>query len=567
MNSKANPPLEGGYLLTAQVVGGELRFPLATGEYIVGSSSTSDLQIDEATVSRKHARLQVMNDSVLLTDLSSSNGTRLDGQRIKQKSRIRVGQAIRFGQVEAHLSPLGAEELNVAVPADEGRPDQSSETGPTLAASRMGLFYVKHIRPLIKAMGTSGFLARLVDALAEASGGVVEIRRGDGLLAASGEGDSKTRCSAGDGRYLVLAGGFAAEAEPLVNELLSIAMELIAIHLRTGADRAEGETGVSAAGGVGGVEAPDPPDPPTGHAGLRDIYRQAARVAGGGISVLIEGESGTGKELLARYLHQAGSRGEQPLVVLNCASLPKDLLEAELFGIEKGVATGVDARPGKFELADGGSLFLDEIGDMALDTQAKILRVLQEREVHRVGGQKGRPVNVRVISATNQPMDDYVAEGRFRRDLYHRIADWTVRLPSLRERRMDVANLAAYFLREASGKVGHRFGGLSEGAVSTLSQYPWPGNVRELEREMARCALFLGDGELLRSEMLQPRIREGAEREQGGGMEAELARAEKRMIEAALEATGGNVAEAAELLKVGQSTLYRRIKVLEVQTA
>src|SRR5690606_15676403 len=246
------------------------------------------------------------------------------------------------------------------------------------------------------------------------------------------------------------------------------------------------------------------------------------------------------------------------------AALPADLLDAELFGIEAGVATGVSARPGRFELAHGGTLFLDEIGDMSLDTQARILRVLQEREVYRVGSHKARPADVRVVSATNRDLEAMVREGRFRLDLFHRIADWRAELPPLRQRAGDIANLAAQFLAQAMATRGLRSGGLSQGAVDLMLRYGWPGNVRELGREMARVALFLGEGEVLTSTLLKPEIQAGTGPvAEGDWLAAQLEREERRVIARALAACGGQVAEAAQRLGVSRSTLYRRIAQLE----
>ncbi|MEM7054236.1 MAG: sigma 54-interacting transcriptional regulator, partial [Pseudomonadota bacterium] len=287
-------------------------------------------------------------------------------------------------------------------------------------------------------------------------------------------------------------------------------------------------------------------------------------VARAGLNVLIEGGSGTGKELFARYLHACGAE-DQPLVTLNCASLPQDLLDAELFGIEQGVATGVVARPGKFEQADGGVIFLDEIGDMHTATQAKLLRVLQEREVYRIGGSKPRRARTQVVSATNRNLKNLVDRGEFRLDLYHRIVDWMVRLPDLQERPVDIANLAGYFLRAGCTDLGHRFGGISRAALDSLQAYQWPGNVRELEREMKRCALFLDDGEPLRSDHLDARVRAArAERMADGYLKTQLRRTEKRAIEQSLALYGGDVAKAAERLGIGKSTLYRQIRKLEI---
>jgi transcriptional regulator with PAS, ATPase and Fis domain len=317
--------------------------------------------------------------------------------------------------------------------------------------------------------------------------------------------------------------------------------------------------GFDLAAGAGRTVQPSPlPEPPTLVDGVRELYRQAGRVASSSISVLVRGESGTGKELFARFLHAASGRRDGPLVSLNCAALPRDLLEAELFGVERGVATGVEGRAGKFELAHGGTLFLDEIGDMTPETQAKLLRVLQEGEVYRLGGHSPRPARVRVISATNRDLDAMLRDGTFRVDLFHRIADWVVELPPLRERRADIPTLAAHFLAGACAERGVRPAGVSRAALELLLAYPWPGNIRELQREMARAALFLEDSELLESSGLKPAIR-AAPPAAPPTLRAALEEAERRAIRSALDDCRGDVTAAAERLGVGRSTLYRRM--------
>ncbi len=299
---------------------------------------------------------------------------------------------------------------------------------------------------------------------------------------------------------------------------------------------------------------------------MREIYEQAARIAPSRVSVLISGESGTGKELLARYLHAASDRAEKPLVTLNCAALPRDLLESELFGVERGVATGVDARAGKFESAHGGTLFLDEIGDMAPETQARILSVLAEGEVYRIGGHTAQPADVRVISATNRDLTAMLDEGGFRTDLYHRISDWVVELPPLRKRRADIPNLAAHFLGRTCAERGVRAAGISRAALAALGAYDWPGNVRQLEKEMGRAALFIEDGALLESSMLQTAITEGAVGTEGeDDLKTVLECAEKEHIEHVLDESGGDVPRRPNALGIGVSTLYRRMKALKVR--
>ncbi|MCB1056284.1 MAG: sigma 54-interacting transcriptional regulator, partial [Acidobacteria bacterium] len=250
-------------------------------------------------------------------------------------------------------------------------------------------------------------------------------------------------------------------------------------------------------------------------------------------------------------------------VALNCAALPDDLLEAELFGVERGVATGVEARAGKLEQAHGGTLFLDEIGDMAPATQAKILRALQEGEVYRLGGREPRPARVRVISATHRDLEAMLAAGDFRADLYHRIAGWEVTLPPLRRRRADIGNLAAFFLEREAAALGVRPAGISRAAVVALEAFPWAGNIRQLQTEIARAVLFLGDGDLLDTALLSPAVRASRPGEGSTtGLKATLEAVERDEIELALRAARGSVLQAAERLGLPQSTLYRRIKAL-----
>jgi transcriptional regulator with PAS, ATPase and Fis domain len=299
---------------------------------------------------------------------------------------------------------------------------------------------------------------------------------------------------------------------------------------------------------------------------LLTAYQKLARVAASSLEVLLFGESGAGKEVVARAVHElSGRTGE--FVAVNCGAVAKDLLEAELFGVERGVATGVEARPGKFESADSGTLFLDEIGDMAPETQAKILRVLQEGEVFRLGGHTPRPARARVIAATNRPIHTMITEGTFRSDLFHRIATWEVELPPLRRRRGDIPNLAVFLLAREAQRLGVHVRGISRAALKLLQRYRWPGNIRQLKNEISRAVLFLEDGELLDTSRLSAGIRGATEAYGGGSLTEILETVEREEISAALDATGGDTQLAAERLKMSRPTLYRRIKSLGIRTA
>ena len=303
------------------------------------------------------------------------------------------------------------------------------------------------------------------------------------------------------------------------------------------------------------------------HRTMLSVYTLMARAAKSTATVLIQGESGTGKELVARGIHENGPRASGPFVAVNCAAIPENLLESELFGHEKGAFTGaVGRRTGRFELAIGGTLFLDEVGDMSLALQAKILRAVQEREIERVGGEAVIPVDVRVIAATNRNLRDCVADGRFREDLYYRLAVLTIRLPRLAERSDDLIELASYFARYFAGRYSKEIAGISDRAHAALYTHQWPGNVREL-RNVIEHAVLSSRGDTLLLEDLPEEVR-GIAREAGDSslpgrdqsVLATLAETEVRQITRALAQTGGAIAAAADILGIHRNTLTRKMK-------
>ena len=276
------------------------------------------------------------------------------------------------------------------------------------------------------------------------------------------------------------------------------------------------------------------------------------------LDVLITGESGTGKELVARAVHFTGKRKAKPFVVLNCAALPHSILESELFGIEKGVATGVEKRTGKIKQADGGTLFLDEIGDMSLEIQAKLLRVLQEREFQTIGGAKTIKVDIRVISATNKDLKEQIEKGNFREDLYYRINTITIGLLPLRERREDVVPLIKYFTERESAVQGKKFRGFTPEALDRLVLYDWPGNVRELENEVKRC-VAVSMGEMITLKELSISTKAGRPTSDGK-LPDEVRRLEIKMIRETLDGTGGNRSAAARILGLSREGLRKKME-------
>lgn len=247
---------------------------------------------------------------------------------------------------------------------------------------------------------------------------------------------------------------------------------------------------------------------------ILDLVKLIEKISDSSISVLITGESGTGKELVARTIHTNSPRFDKPFIAINCAALPESLLESELFGIEKGVATGVEKRIGKVEAANGGTLFLDEIGDMSLPAQAKLLRVLQERKLERVGGRGAINVDIRVLAATNKDPKKEIEKGSFREDLYYRLNVVQIHMPPLRERKEDIYLLANYFLTNFEGEIGKNSMHFSPGAMDCFLNYSWPGNVRELENEVKRAAI-LANGDVIEKGNLSEYLRDEPENGKG----------------------------------------------------
>jgi len=295
---------------------------------------------------------------------------------------------------------------------------------------------------------------------------------------------------------------------------------------------------------------------------MLEVFKLIARVGPSTATVLIQGESGTGKEIVARTIHQHGPMSNGPFVAVNCAAIPENLLESELFGHEKGAFTGAVARKvGRFEQATGGTLFLDEIADMSLTLQAKILRAVQEREIERVGGGDPIGVNVRLIAATNHDLSAAIAGGRFREDLYYRLAVVTVRLPRLAARGDDLLLLLAHFAHEFGTRYAKRITAITDRALEVLRGHQWVGNVREVRNVIER-AVIVADGETIHADHLPEELRgEEATRPEGPtGALLTLAEVEARHISRVLSQTAGQIGAAAEVLGIHRNTLTRKIR-------
>jgi two-component system nitrogen regulation response regulator GlnG len=324
---------------------------------------------------------------------------------------------------------------------------------------------------------------------------------------------------------------------------------------------------------------------------MRDIYKTIGKVAPSDITVLIQGESGTGKELIARAIHFNSKRIGKPFIAINCAAIPKELLESELFGFEKGAFTGaVERKLGKFEQANGGTIFLDEIGDMPIDLQAKILRVLQEKEVTRTGGSQSIAVDTRIVAATNQDLDEKVRQKGFREDLYYRLNVVPINLIPLRDRKEDIPLLLEYFLKKCCAEMEVPVKQCSEDAVRLLSDYSWPGNVRELENTIKRAVILSSDpllssddfaalrphtGSLSRGEdlsleaLVEMKLRSSLgnldKMESGDLYSMILEQMERPLIRFVLEKTRGNQVKAADILGINRNTLRKKIQDLGIE--
>jgi two-component system NtrC family response regulator len=343
----------------------------------------------------------------------------------------------------------------------------------------------------------------------------------------------------------VALGAYDFYEKPVDVQVLQL-MVSRAFHIARLEAEVERLTHAASQNGVQGVIATDP--------AMLNVCRMIEKVAPADVGVLILGESGTGKELLARAIHDLSRRRHKRFLAINCAAIPEQLLEAELFGYEKGAFTGaVKTTPGKIEYADGGTLFLDEIGDMPLSLQAKLLRFLQNKVVERVGGRQELPVDVRIVAATNQNLENFIKEQRFREDFFYRLSEVTIRVPPLRQRPADIMALSHVFLKRYTARNGRPKRGFADDAVAALNAHTWPGNVRELENKV-KVACLLGDDNMVSAADLSLTAPE--KEALPLNLKEVRSEAERNAIRQAMLVADGNISRAAELLGISRPTLY-----------
>lgn len=609
----------------------EIRFRLGVTEARLGSGIDCDIYLPFPGVSRLHAVLLPTVEGPVLLDQNSKNGVLVEGRRVEQVV-LRPGVVARFGQATVFADDDCNSDVDIGLAlrrppkrAGQGHETEELNSSKESTGSESGAEVLRFIRDLEDAKrlpaDTTGaeYLARGRRILG-AQSILVFVRDGGGeagarLAAVDGpEPDGKTlarlgaKTKTGDpgqktseirigGRSILRyatpgdTGGSVAAVFPPGADLRQWQRDLfefVAEHLSGGRPTRKL---ASPAKPVPYPSLVFPPGMTPGESpAISGLLRQIARTVSSRLDVLLLGETGTGKELFARMIHASGPTPGGPFVAINCAAIPSELLEAELFGIHGRTATGVDAHSGRFLEADGGTLFLDEIGDMAPTLQAKILRFLQEREVHAVGASKPRKVSVRVVSASNRDIPGDVAAGRFRADLYYRLRGLQFHIPPLRDRAGDLPILVAAFAESAAQEHGKVIRGVSRKAMDLLLRYSWPGNVRELLAEIHRAVLVAPDGGLIdvkalgpvqwavgrrRSEGLEPgagdsrslsapldsSIGQDSRREPvGGTLEAKLVAIERRLIEDALAASEGNRTHAARQLGLSRNGLLKKLR-------
>ncbi|NOZ94126.1 MAG: FHA domain-containing protein [Acidobacteria bacterium] len=605
--------------LVGEIDGCCMIFDLVKGEYRVGLNESNDIVIPMAGVSRKHAVVRSGIGQIEVEDVGSKNGTYLNGAKVK-RAVVRPGEWIGFGPAVFLLSEVDRKDAELAISMEGGVLGTNNEASPLehdtdTRAGNQGRESRQWLNVLNK---VAGFLIGAYDPDVELALKTLRMgldARGACLYQWSGDEDPIVLCASGDpfhfpddGALRIAMRAVAEVGESEATMLSGAKGQGESIAWAVTATPGKTPYGIVLLGGFQPARAMGPlleiclrmfihskselaPLRVSGEkrtfphlnfsdgyvAGESDsmkvVYDQIRQLLKGNLPVLITGETGVGKEFVARLLHASSDRSDGPFVAVNCAAIPSELLEAELFGIERGVATGVEARKGKFQLAEGGVLFLDEIGDMSTDLQAKLLRVLQEMEITPVGGRWPLDVDVRVISATNTDLERRLASGTFRRDLYFRLAGFILPIPPLRERREDIPALVEHFLRRCARELCKSIRGLTVKTLEALVSAPWPGNVRELEHEVRRLVYLCPEGQAISSRLLShfvlfPDEASMLDQPDPGGnlvLETRLSELERKLITIALARTKGNRSKAAKLLGISRNGLAMKMKRLELE--
>ncbi len=540
-----------GYFLFILTPTGTMTVDLpSTGTLVIGRDPSSDLRLSDPTVSRVHAEIEVRSTGFLLRDRGSTRGSWLRGSRLTSECALHLGDVVEVGNstlVLQHCDSLLDTVASGHLQFEQRLQQQCLEAGRTHASFGMLMVEVTASGEGADAAARIRKLMRPDDFVAEYAPGHFEIlirgidrkrltdlirRLREQLARATLEARIGTAIYPGDGRS--------------PDELIAATLR----ELNDSRGRAD-PSGAADAELAPIIAAPK----------MLELDQLIDRVATSNISVLITGETGTGKEVIAEAVHGRSPRARRPFVKLNCASMPEQLIEAELFGYERGAFTGATAsKVGLLEHADGGSVLLDEIGEMPLEMQAKLLRVLEEKKIRRVGGLEPLPVNVRVIASTNRDLERMVKSGTFREDLFWRLCTITLTVPPLRDRREEILLLAERFLKLISRETGRAPSIISPAAREVLRAYSWPGNIRQLRNVMERASLLAAGGEITPDHLPQW----GAEPLPDSTMpleplKDEVSTLERMRIVNALAQAGQNQTRAAELLSMPRRTFVEKL--------
>jgi two-component system, NtrC family, response regulator HydG len=527
------------------------RFSLGAGEVRIGRSPNSPICLDEPGVAWEHCVVQLSRERYRIVDRRSGTGTFVNGRRISEHvlvpgDQVSIGESVLLYREEAAGAggPLAPQTLlRTCALQFLFRALATAESPVVRGVVETQL--LRLIGDLVPIEGGSVLLGQDADGAAGQVVAPLYVRgKIAGVISASFAAGESARIQEHSDTLAAIAtlGAMALESVQEVERLNTEKALLL--------ERLEGPL----SGMVGSSPA------------LQKLLQMVARVAASDASVLLLGESGTGKEMVAHEVHRASRRAGRPFVAINCAALTETLLESELFGHEKGAFTGAAAqKKGKLEMAEGGTVFLDEIGELAAPMQAKMLRVLQQREFERVGATRTLKLDVRLIAATNRDLAGEVRRGAFREDLYHRLNVVALQLPPLRDRVEDIPALAAHFLERAAARCARRVNGISPEALAHLKAYPWPGNVRELENAIER-AVVLGQSDTLLAEDLPETVLDAPAPQDSGApqtaLQSSVSDVKRQLILRAWEQSGGDYKVAAGKLNIHPNSLIRLIRTL-----
>ena len=540
------------------------------GRIILGSSKNSDVDIfiEDSTVSRKHCLVEKREGEWFVKDLNSKNGVIINSEKVKefkipQKAKLFLGRV----SIEAEIIEDEDGILEDGKKFVEIQSKQLEKTEEIFFGPEISILY------LIKSLAENNnylFFETVNKYLFECDDILIgeKIEKSEDFSVIYVHGDKKFLFEllpnidnlsdgyfyADSGRFFVLGRGNCKINPNLFSRLIDV-YKINFLCSKEEVEKIKREN----------IEKQQAIKFNFVSKKMKKLIKRSEKIAKTDINVIIYGESGVGKELLAKFIHEHSKRHNAPFIAINCAAVPEALIEAELFGVEKGAATDTSERPGKFEMANGGTLFLDEISDTSLSLQAKLLRAIQFKEFYRVGGTQLKKVNVRIIVATNKNLKKLISEKKFRKDLYFRLAGDEINIPPLRDRKEDIPELVNYFVKKFSTQYEKRIQGISNKAMKLLINYDYPGNVRELENEIERAVALVDEGDIIREVHLSERIKNNinkifkSELNNGWKLSKIIEEVEKNHILIALNKFK-NKTEAAKALKISRTTLNEKIK-------